>query len=286
MSKIPGAQTYQSLIRDATHQLENYSESPRVDSEILLQHAISRTMAWLVAHGDKIAIPVHIRDFFILLERRKLGQPIAYILGYRDFWTLRLKVNAHVLIPRPDTETLVEQVLELIDPSVPCRLLDLGTGSGAIALSIAKERPLAKVLAVDSQMYALEIAKQNAQQHELNNVDFLQSNWFDDLPTSGFDLIASNPPYVEASDKHLLQGDLRFEPDSALIGGADGLADLREIISTAPEYLTKGGWLVLEHGVDQHTKIEALLVETGFRNIDLHRDLNNHPRCSVGQWPG
>ncbi|MFT5571428.1 MAG: release factor glutamine methyltransferase [Cryomorphaceae bacterium] len=277
--------TYQGLIDSAAKLLYACSETPRIDAEILLQHATQESLAWLIARGDNHASSDHMKSFFALLEQRQAGQPIAYICGYRDFWTLTLKVNQDVLIPRSDTETLVEQSLEKISADLPCNLLDLGTGSGAIALALASERSQAQVLAVDSQEKALIVAKQNAESNGLKNVDFLHSNWFENIPNEHkFDLIAANPPYVEAGDPHLEQGDLRFEPDTALIADKHGLADLQTIINNSPKYLKKNGWLLVEHGYKQAEQVKQLFSQSGFCEIELFTDINQLPRCSAGQW--
>jgi release factor glutamine methyltransferase len=278
--------TYRGLIDSAAKLLHDGSPTPRIDAEILLQHATQESLAWIIARGDNHASNEHITSFFTLVEQRQAGQPIAYVCGYRDFWTLTLKVNNDVLIPRPDTETLVENALEKIAADLPCDLLDLGTGSGAIALALACERPQARVLATDSQVKALAVATQNAETNGLNNVTFLHSNWFEKVAKeTKFDLIASNPPYVEAGDPHLTQGDLRFEPDTALIAEKQGLADLQSIVANAPNHLKKNGWLFLEHGYNQAQQVRQLFSERGFCNIELFTDINQLPRCSAAQWP-
>ncbi|NND00469.1 MAG: peptide chain release factor N(5)-glutamine methyltransferase [Gammaproteobacteria bacterium] len=276
--------SYSNLVSQASSLLGAVSDSPRIDSELLLLHVLQQPLAWLLVYGDTPATPEHDCEFMRLVEQRRQGQPIAYLLGYKDFWSLRLKVNQHVLIPRPDTEVVVEQALQRLNPQSVCKVLDLGTGSGAIALSIAKERPKAKIMAVDSQPEALEVARNNALTSALDNVTFLQSNWFDNPALSEFDLIAANPPYIQAADPHLVQGDLRFEPDTALIGGGDGLDDLRQIINSSPAHLSDSGWLVVEHGFDQHPEVQALFHQRGFVNVSLARDLNDHARCTAGQW--
>ena len=193
-------------------------------------------------------------------------------------------VNNTVLIPRPDTEILVEQAIQRIAIDSPTTMCDLGTGSGAIALSVAKERPLATVLAIDSHPSALQLAEQNAKAHQLTNVHFLCSDWFSQLASQKFDLIASNPPYIQSQDPHLQQGDLRFEPSSALIGATDGLGDIRNIIKQASDYLTHNGQVLVEHGYDQAESVHNLFAAAGYTNIINYRDLNNLPRCTAAQW--
>lgn len=286
MSKPQEAVTYRDLLAQAIKALADTSSSPKIDAETLLQHATKQSSAWLIAHNTDFVTFEESENYFELIERRAKGEPIAYILGYKEFWSLKLIVNQHVLIPRADTETLVEQALLKLDTQKKYNILDLGTGSGAIALAIAKERPRAQVIAVDSQSGALEVAKINARVNEIENVRFIQSDWFDEIPAIKFNLIASNPPYVEANDSHLEQGDLRFEPNSALIGGGDGLDDLKKIILIAPSFLAKGAHLLLEHGFDQHKLVENIMLDAGFTNIENTKDINGLPRCTAGEWLG
>ena len=285
MTQSATVPSYKELLDDATQLLYNESDTPRIDAEVLLQHSASVSMAWLISHGETLADANHIKDFYAAVKARQNGQPIAYITGSRDFWTLTLKVDETVLIPRPDTETLVEQALERIPSDRACQLLDLGTGSGAIALALAKDRPSSTVCAVDSQVDALQVAQANAKLNKIDNVSFVESNWFENIETtSKFDLIASNPPYVETGDPHLQQGDLRFEPDSALIAAGNGLSDLGTIIETSPNYLNSGGWLIVEHGYNQESEIASLFKHASFAQISCFRDINNLPRCTVGQF--
>lgn len=277
--------TYRGLIDDATRLLYNTSDTPRIDAEVLLQHVIQQPLAWLIAYGDSPANAAHIEAFYHLLEKRQHGQPIAYLTGSREFWSLTLKVTPDVLIPRPDTETLVEQALQVSPADKPLAVLDLGTGSGAIALAIAKERPQSTVLATDASVAALAIAEQNAIRNDLGNVTFLQSDWFQQLPAQRFNLIAANPPYVMRDDPHLKQGDLRFEPDLALVGGGDGLDDIRHICQQSGDYLVPGGYLIIEHGFDQTEQVHHCFQQAGFDAIQVFKDLNNLPRCSSGRWP-
>jgi len=276
--------TYQTLLDDASKRLYDQSDTPRIDAEVLLQHVVERPLAWLIAHGSNKATEQHINDFNRLVETRQTGQPIAYLTGHKEFWSLDLLVNDSVLIPRPDTETLVEAALEKLTDNSASRVLDLGTGSGAIALAIAKERPLSDVLAVDFEAEALVVARKNATMNTINNVRFAQSDWFNAISHEPkFDLICTNPPYIEAGDPHLQQGDLRFEPDSALIATDNGLSDLRTIINMAPDYLTNDGWLLLEHGFDQAAPVAALLRDAGFIDIEHHKDINGLNRCTGGK---
>lgn len=274
--------TYRGLIDDATQLFYPVSDTPRIDAEVLMQHLLQRPLAWLLSHGDCQADSHHIKTYFELTARRQNGQPIAYITGHKEFWSLDLWVSEDVLIPRADTETLVEQALQKIEPATAVKILDLGTGSGAIALALAKERPLAEVLAVDSSPAALKLAQQNAQASSLGNVQFLVSDWFSNIEPQRFNLIAANPPYVASLDPHLEQGDLRFEPSAALIGGDDGLDDIRQIVAVAPDYLEPGAHLIVEHGHDQADAVAALFSQAGFGDVTLSLDLNSLPRCSLG----
>ena len=285
MSKPSAAINYRDLLAQAIEALADTSSRPKVDAETLLQHAVKQSSAWLIAHNSDLVTLEDTESYLSLVERRTKGEPIAYMLGYKEFWSLRLKVNQHVLIPRSDTETLVEQALLKLDTQKKLNVLDLGTGSGAIALAIAKERPRVKVVAVDSQSGALDVAKTNAYTNKIDNVSFTLSDWFDGIPAIKFDLIVSNPPYVEANDQHLKQGDLRFEPNSALIGGGDGLDDIKKIILISPSFLANGAYLLLEHGFDQHKLVEKLMLDAGFIEIENTKDINDLPRCTTGIWP-
>lgn len=257
-----------------------------------MQHAIEQPMAWLIAYGDTIASSDHSQRFFSMIAERQTGKPIAYIIGSRDFWTLNLTVNEHVLIPRPDTETLVEHALEalktldVLDKNESLNILDLGTGSGAIALSLAKELPTSNVLALDAHQAALDVAQDNAKRHALKNVNFLVSDWYSTLTQQRFDLIASNPPYIEAGDEHLAQGDLRFEPNSALVAKEDGLSDIKHIIKNAANFLKANGYLIIEHGYNQQAAVSQLFEKHGFRDVICHQDINHLPRCTIGQACG
>jgi len=255
----------------------------RRDAEILLQHALGQNRTWLITH-DRDPLPEdQAQAFRTLWGRRQTGEPMAYLTGHRGFWTLDLAVSPAVLIPRPDTELLVETALTLIPADATWDLADLGTGSGAIALALASERPTCRVLATDKCPQALDMARTNAETHDIDNVQFLQGDWWAPLTGRRFHLAASNPPYVAAGDPHLGQGDLCFEPLGALTTGGDGLEDLRAIIAGAPEHLHPGGHLLLEHGYDQGEAVRALLRAGGFDEVRTWRDLGGNERVSVGQ---
>lgn len=255
----------------------------RHEAEILLGHALQRERAWLFTHADFVPSPEQVSNFVDLIGARKRGEPVAYLIGQRGFWTLDLVVTSDVLIPRPETELLVELALVHIPPGAEFRVADLGTGSGAIALAIASERPHTHVLATDASAAALGVAKDNAQRLGITNVEFAEGNWCAALGTQTFDMIVSNPPYIAADDVHLEQGDLRYEPASALASGADGLAAIRQIVDTAPHHLSSSGWLFLEHGYDQGAQVCGLLGQRGFIDVQTWPDLAGHDRISAGR---
>ncbi|HET8744410.1 MAG TPA: peptide chain release factor N(5)-glutamine methyltransferase [Ramlibacter sp.] len=255
----------------------------RIDAQLLLLHVLGRVgteRGWLVAHDDEALAPAAEAAYADLCSRRNAGEPLAYLTGEKEFFGLPLQVDARVLVPRPDTETIVEWALELLRPLRAPRVIDLGTGSGAIALAIQRARPDARVEAVDRSAEALAVARANAQRLQLP-VQFRQADW---LAGAGrYDLVVSNPPYVRAQDEHLAA--LRHEPLSALVAGEDGLADLRAIVGAAPAHLAPGGWLLLEHGWDQAAAVEALLAAAGFTRLSNRKDLGGIVRCSGGQAP-
>ncbi|PSS58178.1 peptide chain release factor N(5)-glutamine methyltransferase [Pseudomonas sp. BBP2017] len=258
------------------------SPTARLDVELLLAAAIGKSRSYLHTWPERIVSSEAALVFAEYLQRRRSGEPVAYILGQQGFWNLDLEVAPHTLIPRPDTELLVETALELL-PLSPVRVLDLGTGTGAIALALASERAQWQVLAVDRVLEAVALAERNRQRLQLNNVQVRSSHWFDALKGERFDLIISNPPYIAAEDPHLVAGDVRFEPSSALVAGADGLDDLRIIISQAPAHLQPGGWLLLEHGYDQAAAVRELLAQHDFEQIESRIDLGGHERISLGR---
>lgn len=257
----------------------------RHEAELLLLHVLGRERSWLFAHATDLVDPASGQAFAELLQRRLAGEPVAYLLGRRGFWTLDLAVSPDTLIPRPETERLVELALERLPEATPLRVADLGTGSGAIALALASERPQARVVATDMSPAALAVAAANARRHGLDNVAFRQGSWHAPLAGERFDLIASNPPYIASDDPHLARGDLRFEPASALASGHDGLDDIRLIIAGAAAHLLPGGWLLLEHGWDQGAAIRALLDDAGFVEVATEVDLEQRDRVSLGRRP-
>lgn len=255
----------------------------RMEAHLLLQHALYVNRAWLISHAEDLATPEQQQIFEALLQRRLNGEPIAHILGSREFFGLNLKVTADTLIPRPDTETLVEAALEKTNHFTEAlKILDLGTGTGAIALALAKHCPQAHVTAVDFSENALTVARENAENLSTPNVSFVHSHWFSALNNQQFDLIVSNPPYIAEHDPHLTQGDVRFEPKSALTSGADGLDDILHIIAHAPQHLRPSGWLMLEHGYDQAEAVAKLMAEAGFTEIAHAQDLAGIQRVTFG----
>ncbi|MFW0889942.1 peptide chain release factor N(5)-glutamine methyltransferase [Pseudomonas brassicacearum] len=260
------------------------SPTSRLDAELLLAAALGKSRSFLHTWPERIVPSEAALLFSEYLRRRRSGEPVAYILGQQGFWNLDLEVAPHTLIPRPDTELLVETALALL-PAAPARVLDLGTGSGAIALALASERPAWTVTAVDRVLEAVALAERNRQRLDLRNVTVLSSHWFSALDGERFELIISNPPYIAATDPHLAEGDVRFEPASALVAGHDGLDDLRTIIAQAPDHLGAGGWLMLEHGYDQADAVRDLLQTQGFTEVHSRKDLGGHERISLGRLP-
>ncbi|BCG26959.1 release factor glutamine methyltransferase [Pseudomonas tohonis] len=260
------------------------SPSARLDAELLLAAALGKPRSFLHTWPERVVSGEAAELYASYLARRRNGEPVAYILGRQGFWSLDLEVAPHTLIPRPDTELLVETALALV-PAAPARVLDLGTGSGAIVLALACERPLWRLIGVDRIDDAVALAERNRVRLQLDNVEFRESHWFSTLGAERFDLIVSNPPYIAARDPHLDEGDVRFEPSSALVSGADGLDDIRLIVSAAPAHLNAGGWLLLEHGYDQAAAVRELLARQGFEAVESRRDLGGHDRISLGRLP-
>lgn len=254
--------------------------------EVLLAHALGRDRAWLYAHADD-ALPVEQAiEFHRLLTRRAAGEPVAYLTGRREFWSLDIAVTPDVLIPRPETELLVELTLQKIPQGEEVEIADLGTGSGAVALALARERARARVLASDASAAALAVARHNAQRLGIGNVEFVESDWFAALGERRFDIVVSNPPYIAKNDAHLGQGDLRFEPRAALASGADGLDAIRVLIRDAPVHLKPGGWLLVEHGFEQGAIARELLTDAGYADVFSARDLEERDRVSGGRVLG
>lgn len=255
----------------------------RLEVQILLCRALNQPRSYLAGHDRDPLLPEQAAAFLALFERRCKGEPIAYILGEREFFSLNFKVTPDVLIPRPETELLVELALERLPSGLPCKILDLGTGSGAVAIAVAHHRPKAMVLAVDQSAAALGIARENALRLGAGNLHCAQSDWYATLAGEKFDLIVSNPPYIAAANPHLAQGDLRFEPAGALAAGSDGFDDIRVIVQHASAHLNPSGWLLFEHGYDQAEACRQLLMQAGFSLVSSSNDLAGIPRVSYGQ---
>ena len=274
--------TILQLLSEATAKL-HVSESARLDAEILLAFSLNKPRSYLYSHPEQAVNDSTLSTFNALVGKRQQGTPVAYLTGQQEFWSLPLAINETVLIPRPETELLVEQALLKIPADKTFTIADLGTGSGAIALAIASERPRCRVIAVDLVLSGLLLAKQNAQQAGLNNIHFICTNWCSALQSSNLDMIVSNPPYIAASDPHLAMGDVRFEPRHALAAGPEGLDAIQYIINQSVTILKPDGWLLLEHGYDQQQAVAALLRENNYTGITGHNDLAGHPRVSLGR---
>ncbi|MDM1696600.1 peptide chain release factor N(5)-glutamine methyltransferase [Thiopseudomonas alkaliphila] len=276
--------TIQTLLTQSSAVIE--SDTAQLDAELLLCQVLGKPRSYLFAWSEQVLTVEQLAHFEQLLARRVAGEPIAYIVGKQGFWSLDLSVEPSTLIPRADTETLVEQALQLPlkAQAEGLQVLDLGTGTGAIALALASERPNWQVTGVDRVPEAVALAQQNQQQVGLTNARFLTSDWFESLAGSRYQLIVSNPPYIAEQDPHLAQGDVRFEPISALTSGADGLDDIRHIIQQAPKYLARHGWLLLEHGYDQAEAVQALMLAQGFLAVETKQDLGRNDRITFGQW--
>lgn len=269
-----------ALLRDARLRLLD-----GVEADLLLAHVLGCSRTWLFTHAQDELDADACAAFAALLERRERGEPVAYLTGARGFWRFDLQVGPATLIPRAETELLVELALARLPNVGPMRLADLGTGSGAIALALAFERPHAQVIATDMSGEALAIASSNARALSLHNIAFRQGDWFAALTGARFDLIASNPPYIADDDPHLAQGDLRFEPASALSSGIDGLDAIRLITAQAPAHLLPGGWLLIEHGFDQGAEVQALMRAAGLVGVETVRDIEQRDRVTLGHLP-
>ena len=257
---------------------DTFKIDARLEAEILLAHTLEKQRSYIRAYPETRLSQTQSTTLETILQRRLQGEPIAYITGHREFWSLDLITTEHTLIPRPETELLVELTLKNIPASDKMLIADLGTGSGAIALSIARERPQCTIIATDVSAATLEIAKQNADNLQLNNIQFFCGDWFNALPQKKYDIIVSNPPYIPTNDDHLKQGDIRFEPEIALSSGVDGLNAIRTILKTAPQYLVDDGLLLLEHGYDQRDKISCIVKENTYHDTTFHKDLNEQDR--------
>jgi len=276
--------TIASLLETASAELREDTDAPRLEAELLLAHALGCARSRFHAHPEETPDDGSLKAFASLVAARRAGEPIAYLTGEREFWSLKLKVTPATLIPRPETELLVEQALRRVPADAEWRLLDLGTGSGAVALALASERPRCRVTATDVSAAALRVARENAASLGVKNLEFLQGHWYAPLGSRRFHLVVSNPPYIKDGDAHLQQGDLRFEPRTALAAGQDGLEAIRSIVQRAPRHLERGGAVYLEHGLDQADAVRALLRVQGFSGMETLRDLQGHERVTGGVW--
>ncbi|WP_206484204.1 peptide chain release factor N(5)-glutamine methyltransferase [Thalassotalea sp. G2M2-11] len=276
--------TIASAINYGSSALAEVSDSAKLDSQILLAHVLAKTTAYLYTWPEQLLSQTEQQDFLSLLAKRQHCVPIAYLIGYKEFWSLNFKVSPATLIPRPDTEVLVELVLEHYAEQQLC-CLDLGTGTGAIALALASERNSWQIDAVDFQVQAVELAKENATELSLSQVNIFQSDWFSAVPIGNiYQVIVSNPPYIDPLDQHLTQGDVQFEPKSALVAEQHGLADIHKIISQAKDYLATGGRLYFEHGYDQGPAVRELFAKQAFEHIETVKDYNGNDRITYASF--
>ena len=275
------------LIDEGIARLQRVTVQSRHEAEILLAAALGKTRAWIMAHPEERVLDCEATDRYeAYVTRRSRGEPVAYVLGEKEFWSLPLEVTPDVLIPRPETELVVELALTHLPRDQESRVLDLAAGSGAIALALAKELPRAAVVGADISEAAITVARRNARRLGLANVVFRTGSWFDPVAEERFELIASNPPYIAATDERVEPAVRRFEPHGALFAGADGLEALRVITGAAGRYLSPGGWLVVEHGDRQGPAVRELLSAAGFADVTTRQDLAGLDRCTEGRWPG
>ena len=276
--------TIKQILCQAADKLKPHSESARLDAEILLADLLKKNRVYLIAHNDDIINHSTQQTYNALIQQRIEGIPVAYIIGYQEFWSLPLNVTPDTLIPRPETELLVAHALEVL-PIENTSIIDLGTGSGAIAIALATERPNWKIVASDKCKQALRIAQDNAKKLGIQNIQFIESSWFDDIPKQQFDAVISNPPYIPTDDHHLSQGDVRFEPQSALISGQHGLDDIQHIARHSKHFLKNMGRFMIEHGYNQKKAIHQLLFEAGYQSINTIKDYQGHDRITEAQLP-
>lgn len=276
--------TIQDALLEGERMLVPLHESARIDAEILLAHGINQTRAYLHAWPERTLTAEQLDCYTSLVRRRANGEPVAYLTGSREFWSLPLNVTDATLVPRPETELLVEQALLRIPPDSNKRIADLGTGCGAIALAIASERPASCVVATDIDTRVLDVANLNAESLNIGNVEFRRGDWFEPLAGERFNIIVSNPPYIREEDPHITQGDLRFEPDNALVAGKEGLEAITHIISQAKKHLLDQGWLMVEHGHEQQAHVLELFAHEGYLRVGGITDIAGHGRAVIGQY--
>jgi release factor glutamine methyltransferase len=278
------AHTLEQAIAAGADLLALSSESAKLDAQVLLLHILQKPRSYLFTWPEHALSDEQQSQFNVFIQRRLKGEPVAHITGLREFWSLSLEINATTLIPRPDTETLVEQALEIALPAT-AKVLDLGTGTGAIALALGSEMPNWQITAVDRVSDAVALATRNQQRLAINNVHVKQSNWFSELHGEKFNLIVTNPPYIESSDIHLNQGDVRFEPLSALVADDCGMSDIKQIITQSRDYLSSNGYLLIEHGFEQGEAVRHFFEKMAFVNIKTVKDLGNNDRVTLALWP-
>ncbi|MGB1580631.1 MAG: peptide chain release factor N(5)-glutamine methyltransferase [Nevskiales bacterium] len=275
------SETIRSALQHGVASLSKLTTDPHVEATALLSHCLGQPRSYLFAHDDEELPRKVARQYMKLVKRRTKGEPYAYVAGVREFWSIELAVNHHVLIPRPDTEILVEAALKHIPEGLPCRVADLGTGSGAVAIAIASERPQAFITATDISAKALDVAKVNVERHAKHRIECRKGDWADCLGSDRYDIIVSNPPYVAVRDPHL--EDLPYEPQKALVAGPDGLDELRRLIPESKDCLRQGGWLLVEHGSDQGQEVRELFIQSGYQNVSTRLDLGGNERVTLGQ---
>ncbi len=273
--------TVTELLQKAEQSI-NCSDSARLDAEILFCDVMQFNRSRIYSHPEQIVPDDKSVLFQSLIAQRQQGRPIAHLTGKKEFWSLQLAINEDTLIPRPETELLVETALQLVPDDTTFNILDLGTGSGAIAIAIASERPNCKIVATDINTNALIIAKKNAETHQLKNIQFYLSNWYQNIPSQEFDLIVSNPPYIKEDDEHLSQGDIRFEPELALVAGTDGMQAINIILENAKQYLASDAYLLIEHGYDQRSLVEEAFLKHDFKQLKSFQDLSGQDRITMG----
>ncbi|MBH0058268.1 peptide chain release factor N(5)-glutamine methyltransferase [Pseudoalteromonas sp. SWXJZ94C] len=276
--------TLEQAIAAGANLLASSSESAKLDAQVLLLHILQKPRSYLFTWPEHELNAEQQQQFELFCQRRLNGEPVAHITGQREFWSLLLEVNATTLIPRPDTETLVEQALEMAVPAT-AKVLDLGTGTGAIALALGSEMPNWQITAVDRVSNAVNLAMRNQQRLGINNVHVKQSDWFSALLGEKFNLIVTNPPYIKQDDIHLVQGDVRYEPLSALVADDAGMSDIKQIITQSRDYLLSSGYLLIEHGFEQGEAVRYFFEKMAFVNIKTVKDLGNNDRVTLAQWP-
>ncbi len=273
----------QQALQQARQALSETSSSAHLDAQVLLTHILQCNTAHLAAWPEKSLSKEQASRYLQLVQQRKKGVPVAHLTGHREFWSLNFSVNSSTLIPRPETETLIEFILKKFSDEEDLKLLDMGTGTGAIAISIAREKPEWKIFASDISEQALNLAAQNSENHQTSNITLIHSDWFNGITDHDFDIIISNPPYIADDDPHLLAGDVRFEPQSALTSGETGMDDIEHLCSRAKDHLVNNGWLIIEHGYNQKQQVADCFTENGYTDIEHKQDLSGHTRMTAGK---